>query len=259
MHAKTQEQAKPQAPGIELKPQPKQVSHLGTLFEKVAPLYTLLLVLWVVALVEWLWAWKVAIPNPVYVTLLAGAMSAYVVARTWSDWTYLAALRNQLNERSSVREFLEGLRGLGYRVFHNLPGDSGDIDHVIISTHGVFNIQVMARRKAVDGDNRIRYDGAAVSLNGGPYDSSVIEFAVSRSRQLQRLLREHTGAELPVKAVLLFPGWAVESAEIQSEADVWVLSPKALPMWIKNTPERIGGREVRQAATELAAYVANYD
>ncbi len=257
MHAKTQVQAKPQVPGIEVKP--KQVSHLGILFEKVAPLYTLLLVLWAVALIEWLWAWKIAIPDPIYVTLLAAAMTVYVAVRTWSDWNHLIALRNRLNEQSTVREFLDDLRGLGYRVLHNIPADSGNIDHVIFSTHGVFGIQVVDRRKTADSDNRIRYDGAAVSLNGGPYDSSVIDFANARSKQLQRLIRECTGAELPVKAVLLFPGWTVESAESQNQASVWVLSPKALPMWIKNTPESMGGREVRHTATELSAYLANYE
>jgi Nuclease-related domain len=229
------------------------------LIDRALPLCALLAVLWVVVAVEWLWTLRIAVPNPLYATAIAALMTLYVAGRIHADWSGLQRQQVRAETGRELGEFLDRLRGLGYRVFHELPADGGNIDHVIVSTHGLFCIDQQARRKPADGDARIRFDGAAVSLNGGPFDSSVINVARTRARQLQRLVKEHSGLDLPVQAVLIFPGWSVDSIEAQNHADVWVITSKALPMWIRNVPERVAMQDVRRAASQLAAYLLQYD
>jgi hypothetical protein len=97
-----------------------------------------------------------------------------------------------------------------------------------------------------------------VSLNGGPVDPSPIIHAKAQGRQLKRLLKEHTARDYPVRPVVLFPGWDLESQDLNSAADVWVLTPKALPMWIGNEEERVLMKDVKHAAAQLATIVRRY-
>lgn len=216
-------------------------------------------VLWGVAAVEWIWTWQGVRPTPVYMTATAAVLTAVFLWRTRSAWKILKQLRLGIEGERAVGEYLDRLRGLGLRVYHDIPGDSGNIDHVIISTRGVFSIETKTRSKPVKGDCKVAYDGKAISVNGGAPDRSAIVRAKAQARQLRRLLKEHTGQDYPVRPVVLFPGWYVDTPDPSAQSEVWVLSPNALPMWIGNAPEIVETKDVKHAAGRLAAYVRDYE
>lgn len=236
----------------------KPIRPLALLLEHVLPLCALLSVLWIVVAVEWLWTLRIASPNPFYATAVATLMTIYVMGRARAEWLELQRYQSGTETAQNISRFLDRLRGLGYRINHDVPADSGNIDHVVFSTHGVFCIERRIRAKPAEGDARIRYDGAAVSLNGGPYDSSAINQARIRARQLQRIIKESSGLDLPVQPILMFPGWSVDTAETQNHADVWVITSKVLPMWIRNVPECVGMKDVKHAARQLSSYAGQY-
>ncbi len=231
---------------------------LIVLLGRILPALALLAVLWVVTLVEWMWLIGSAQPQPLYTTIIAGLMSIYVLVRTVPEIRRIGDAGAGDEDRHVVTGYLDRLRGLGFRVFHDVPGDSGDIDHVIISRHGVFSIETRMRRRPAEGPYRLRYDGRAVAVAGGPSDRSAIAGPRARARQLRRILRQGTGRDFAVRAVLLYPGWYVESPDPGDGPDVWVLSPKSLPMWIKHETESLHGSEVRLAADALADYLSKY-
>ncbi len=71
------------------------------------------------------------------------------------------------------------------------------------------------------------------------------------------LLEESTGQRLPVRGVVLFPGWFVEPmTRAWKEAGLpWVLTPKALSAFIQNEPQRLEEGEVTMAASHLDRYI----
>lgn len=256
MSLQTKSTTKPStAPGVDASVRRMQ---LATLLGQFVPALVLLALLWIVALVEWIWLLGSARPQPLYTTLIAGLMSIYVLVRTVPEIRRIGDTGAGDEDRRAVSGYLERLRGLGFRVFHDVPGDSGDIDHVIVCRHGVFSIETRMRRRPVDGPCRLRYDGRAVAIAGGPSDRSALAGPRARAKQLARILRTGTGRDFAVRAVLLYPGWHVESPDPGDGPGVWVLSPKSLPMWIKHETESLHGREVRQAADALADYLAQY-
>lgn len=223
--------------------------------DRLLPVWTLLLVLWVVCGVEWLWSLGPREVNPVYTTVIAALMSVYAVGRTWPE---LRKLRYGAWREATVGEELEKLRRLGYRVRHRVPLDGADLHHVVVSTHGVFAIEVARRSRPPRLERRIHYDGSAVSVNGGPPDDSVVLRPLAQARQLRRLLKERTDTVFPVRAVLLYPGWDVESLNARERADAWVLSPRALPMWIRHEPESVSPKDVRAAAAALDGWLERF-
>lgn len=140
----------------------------------------------------------------------------------------------------ATAEWLNQLAAAGYYVFHDLPGEKGNVDHVAVGPAGVFVIETKARSKA-PGD-QILYDGQRLLV--GRWDATEQYLGQARAcrDQVKRKLREHSSllADIPVRAVLAFPGWDVPETR-SSGAEVWVLNPKGrIAAWIRQE-ERFAG------------------
>ena len=72
---------------------------------------------------------------------------------------------------------------------------------------------------------------------------------------LKQIIKESTGKDLDVKKVILFPGWFIEPTAESKQSDVWVLNPKALPVFISNSRERLSGEDANLVAYHLSRFV----
>lgn len=228
---------------------------IDLLFDKLLPIGTIIFVLWFVAALEWAWLTSGLRPDPLFWTVFAALITLYGAARTWPLIRRLRYLALGYKGERVVGEFLDRLRILGYRVYHDVPGEGGNIDHVIISTRGIYTIETKTRSKPAKGQCKVHFDGEAVSMNGGPPDPAPIIQARAQAAQLGRLLRELTGRRLPVRPLVVYPGWFVEQSDAARSSDVRVLSPKGLYKWIEREPTTIPPEAVRDAARQLATRI----
>jgi hypothetical protein len=225
------------------------------LFDRLFPLGTIILVLWLVAGFEWMWMFRGVKPDPLYLTVFAGLITLYGLLRSLPLLRRLKYLQSGYKGERAVGEYLDRLRVFGYRVYHDVPGEGGNIDHVIISTRGIYTIETKSQSKPAKGQCTILYDGETVSLNGGPADSAPIIQARAQAAHLKRLLKEITGRQLAVRPLVVYPGWHVNEAGAARESAVWVLSANGLYQWIEGEPETLPAEAVRLAASQLAAYI----
>jgi hypothetical protein len=231
---------------------------IDLLFDKLLPVGTIIFVLWFVAALEWAWLSSGLRPDPLFLTVFAALITLYGIARAWPLIRRLRYLALGYRGERVVGEFLDRLRILGYRVFHDVPGEGGNIDHVIISTRGIYTIETKTRSKPAKGPCKILFDGRTVSMNGGPADSAPIIQAQAQAAQLKRLLRELTDRRFTVRPLVVYPGWFVEHRDGARDSDVWVLSPKGLYKWIEREGKTIPAGAVRDAARKLAAHIRKY-
>ena len=158
---------------------------------------------------------------------LAGGVSA--------TWFIIQALRFSfllkrahltLYGKMAAGQELDQLMRAGARVFHDLPGDGFNIDHVIVCPAGVFCIETETREKPQHGrsveDATAIYDGRAVSYPDGTEDESV-RHARDRARWLSDWLMQSTGEVTPVQAVLALPRWVIDR---RGQGEVLVINPK---------------------------------
>lgn len=118
-------------------------------------------------------------------------------------------------ERMTAEE-LEPLLQQGWRVFHDVPAESGkqefNIDHVAVGPGGVFSIETKMRRKgsARPGrkDHEVRYDGKELSWPWAE-DTYGLKQAANNAVWLRDWLSLMTGERITVTPVLVFPGWYV--------------------------------------------------
>lgn len=225
------------------------------LFDKLFPIATIIFVLWFVAALEWAWLSSGLRHDPIFWTVFAALITLYGVARAWPLLRRLRYLAEGYQGERAVGEFLDRLRIQGYRIYHDVPGESGNVDHVIISTRGIYTIETRVRRKPAKGQGTIRYDGETVSLKDGPGDPAPVIRARAQAAQLERLLREVTDRRFTVRPLVLYPGWSVEYLEGADASDVRVLSPRGLYRWIERQPITIPAEAARDAAVRLATHI----
>ena len=158
----------------------------------------------------------------------------------------------------AVGQYLERLRAEGADVFHDVPGEGFNIDHVVLSEHGFYAVETKTWSKPTRGDARITLAEEGLVVNGFRPDRDPLVQAQAGARWLSQLLEETTGKQFPVRGVILFPGWFVEpmnNAWRMSAEKPWVLEPKALPRFIESEPKAIGASDLKLAAYHLSRYV----
>jgi hypothetical protein len=152
-----------------------------------------------------------------------------------------------------VGEQLELLREKGYAIFHDIQAGNFNVDHVVISKHGIFAIETKTFSKPVKGDAKIYYDGEKINVNGWQPDRDPVKQAKANASWLKDILKQSTGNIYPVKGAVIFPGWYIESKTQKGE--VWVLNPKALPVFIGNEPDVITQNDVNMISFHLSRYI----
>lgn len=189
---------------------------------------------------------------PLVYTVAALVSIAFAAVQFFRVRRAVRRLRLGRDGERAVAEFLDTLRERGVKVLHDVPADGFNLDHVVISTNGVYVIQTKTRTKP-GPQSRVVVDGDVVTIADRACDMKSIPQARAEARWLRDLLAESTGKTLPVRGVVVFPGWFVEQRS--ARGDVWVLEPKALPSFVEREPPRLSAEEVSLAAFHLKRYI----
>lgn len=210
--------------------------------------------LWAFAIVEWIATWRNLPRQPWLFTILAvggTAWLAWLVARLRKRVRFLRLGRD--GERL-VGELLDGLRETGARIFHDVPGDGFNLDHVVISTRGIYVIETKTRSKP-SAHAKVVYDGRFVTVAGRTPNRDPVRQATALANWLRQTLHNSTGLAFPVRGVVVYPGWWIDPTGDARRSEIWVLEPKALPAFIGNANEVIDPENVALAAFHLSRYV----
>ncbi|MEQ1558853.1 MAG: nuclease-related domain-containing protein [Methyloglobulus sp.] len=211
------------------------------------------------AMIEWHhWYFK-APPSPwisSLIALITVSYSAVKINRTLKKAKYLKQGRDG---EKAVGQYLENLRENGAKVFHDIPGDNFNLDHVVICQSGLYVIETKTYSKPDKGEAKIIFNGDAIFLNGKiKVDKPIIQVRAA-SKWLNDLILELTGLKLTVKPVIVFPGWFIEPTSEAKNSEVWVLNPKALPTFIGNSKEQLSVEQVRMVSGHLGRYVRRFE
>lgn len=113
----------------------------------------------------------------------------------------------------AVGQELNQLMRAGFYVFHDLPADKFNIDHVVIGPTGVFAVETKGRSKPVTGDGKA---DARVIIEGDvlhfPHwkERQPVQQARRQAKWLSGWLTRAVGEQVPVTPVLTLPGWYTE-------------------------------------------------
>lgn len=139
-----------------------------------------------------------------------------------------------------VNDSLSSLVPAGYKIFHDIPTDSGSFDrnlhHIVIGNSGIFAIEAStpASRKATPGrkPQEIIFDGEQLVYPWGQ-DTLALVPARKKAEWLAEWIYQLVGQRVPVSAVLTFPGWWVTCT---ANRDLRVCNPDQLAALIMQSP-----------------------
>jgi hypothetical protein len=207
------------------------------------------------ALMEWLRWFKDWPPNPKVLTVVA-LISVLIAAWKFErSRSRIKALRLGRDGEKAVGQYLEFLREKGAKVFHDIPGVGFNLDHVVIHETGIYVIETKTISKPDRGEAKLVYNGTNVLKNGFAFDRNPIQQVRAAKQWLTELLKESTGRQFPTRAVVVYPGWFIQPTAEAKSSEVWVLNPKALPVFISKSAVQISAEDVNLCAYHLGRYI----
>lgn len=164
----------------------------------------------------------------------------------------LKALKLGLDGEKAVGQYLERLRANGYQVFHDIPGDNFNIDHVVVGPTGIYTVETKTWSKPTDRNAIITFDGTRLLRDGNDVKRDPIVQCRAQATWLRQLLEESTGRKLAIHPVLVFPGWFVEA---DNNKGLWVLEPKQLVGFLRQSNKTLTTEEVHLVSFHLSRFV----
>lgn len=178
----------------------------------------------------------------------------------YSAWQGRRSFKKALNYKlgregeKAVGQFLERLRVRGAQVLHDIPGEGFNLDHVVIDQSGIYVMETKTRSKPSSGQPKLFFNGQSVSFRQGEEDTKPIIQVRAAANWLRDILQESTGRTFPIRPVVLYPGWFIESSIPFTSSDVWVLNPRALIKIIPKQSLRMKQEDVFLCAYHLSRY-----
>ena len=164
---------------------------------------------------------------PVYVGAVA-LFIAWMTRKLVKDGEQLDNLRAGFDAELAVGQELDQLMRTGAAVFHDFPAENFNIDHVVISTRGVFAVETKGYTKPGDREGK---EGATVNFDGTHLQfptwktKEPIEQAERQAQWLAKWATSAIGDPVTVTPVLALPGWFVKET---GRSSVRVYSGRAL-------------------------------
>ncbi len=174
--------------------------------------------------------------SPVLIGLSVTSGAVVIGVGVFKIWRLLAAslcLRLGYAGEVAVGQALNQLMLQGYHVFHDVPFDGFNVDHVVIGPGGVFVVETKLRTKRTMADrhtetHKVRFDGRALYFSDCPTvpQHRALNQARAEAQTVAKWLTRKTGMPVATRAVLALPGWWIDGDNQQGE--VWVYSHNQL-------------------------------
>ena len=218
--------------------------------DRILPIIMFTVMMGFVAVYDWTVVLLQYRPHPYLSTSLALVGAAYTTYKYFDFKRTMDRLRLGRDGERIVGQFLENLRADGSRVFHDLVGNGLNIDHVVVSPHGIFVLETKTWSKPGQGEAVLQYDGERLLRHGVEFTRHPVRQVQALARWLGEQLFESTGRRFPIRPVVLVPGWFVEVTTTRPP-EVWVLNPKQLSAYIAREPVVVKREHVALVASRI--------
>jgi len=169
---------------------------------------------------------------------IGAALILLVISSTWT-FVFTRKLLRVLEDRRRyqlgfdgeryVGEELSRLIAFGFEIYHDVPFDGFNIDHVLVGKPGIFIVETKTRRKPVneigDKEYHVVCDGKSLRWPWGA-ENQDIQQTVNSADTFSKWLSKAMGERVVVSSILTLPGWWIDlTAPCKNP---YVLNPKQI-------------------------------
>lgn len=149
---------------------------------------------------------------PVYVLAVLFVIGLFI-RKMLKAGVHLDRLRAGFDAELAAGQELDQLMRQGAVVYHDFPAENFNIDHVVISTQGVFAVETKGYTKPADVTGRagatVVFDGRALKFPTWTTQEPLAQ-AERQAQWLGKWLSSAVGERIQATPVLALPGWFVE-------------------------------------------------
>jgi len=208
----------------------------------------------VLAVMEWYKWYMAAPPSPWLMTAIAFVISVVSAYKLIPLRKKIKALKQGSDGEKAVAELLNFYREAKMRVFHDIVGDNFNVDHVVVSTRGIFLVETKTYSKPMKGKTEITFNGKTITKNGYRLNDDILIQVKASSKWLRDLIEELTAKKVEVQPAVVFPGWYVEMTN-EYKSDIWMLNPINLDKFIMKKNEVLSVDDVKLISNHLTRYI----
>lgn len=152
----------------------------------------------------------------------------------------------------AIAQELNQLMRHGAHVFHDIPADGFNIDHVIVWSKGVYAVETKGRMKPKRNggaeDAKVVFDGQRLQFPGWS-ETAPLDQSSRQAKWLAQWLSSAVGEAVAVKPVLALPGWFVE---LKARSDVVIINGRnASGTFSKLTHTSLSDEMIKRIAHQL--------
>ena len=203
---------------------------------------------------EWFRFLKPLDHQPIVISILYGTVSIFSGFMFYRRIKKIKNMKQGRDGERAVGQYLEEFREFGCRVYHDIKGDSFNVDHVVISEKGIYVIETKTYSKPSNGQSAINYDGQQILINGKETLTDIIVQVSAATSYIKKIINESTGKHFEPFPVVLFPGWFIEGNG-NNQGKMWVLEPKAFRKFLDRQTVKLSAEDVKLASYHLSRHI----
>ena len=160
-------------------------------------------------------------------------------------------LRIGLDAEMAVGQELDQLMRAGAVVFHDVPADGWNIDHVLVCEAGVYAVESKGRAKPIRGrgsaDATVVFDGTALRFPTW-VEIKPLAQAERQAAWLGKWLTSAIGAPVSATPVLAIPGWWIKS---KGRSVVLLMNGKNPDFLLRRQGQRLSKELIQRIAHQV--------
>jgi hypothetical protein len=210
-------------------------------------LLLIMLAFWIVSAVEWTQRFAGAIPDPRFWTCLSLIVTSYGGFQIFRLRRHLPQFPRRRQGARQVVEIFERIRSKGFVARHNLAGEGGNMDYVLVGPAGIYTVVAKARSGSgiIDYQNDEELVFADRIKDGRP-----LRQARASAQAVQNRLNEKFGASYAVQPLVVFLGdWSVHRHG--GDFAVNVTTADQLENYFDMQRPELSGKEIAEISAHL--------
>jgi len=223
-------------------------------FESYWGIWAFFLAFFLLTVFIWLFYLKVVELNlgvAVFYSILTMGVLIHGFLKYRKLFKHIRNCRKGMEGERLVGEMLNKLSNDSTSVFHDVCGDSFNVDHLIISTRGIFTIETKHydRKKG----NKFLFQDGKVFFNGRQC-MSLLNQMDGEASFIQEKLEALCGRRYPVQKVAVIIGAFIENSQ-KDFSKYWILNEKGFPKFFENAKDVLTIDEVRSVSTQVTEWL----
>ena len=222
--------------------------------EKYFCIWGFFLAFFILTLYIWLFyfgVWNITLGLAITFSVFTLGILVYGIRKSLKLFKHMRNCYKGMEGERLVGEMLNKLSCDSVRVFHDVCGDCFNVDHLIISTRGIFTIETKHydRKK---GYKFLYQDGKL--LFNGRVCKTLLNQMDGEANFISEKLESLCGRNYPIQKVAVIIGAYIDNPA-RDFSKYWILNESSFPKFFTNANETLSIDEVRSIATQVTEWL----